>query len=415
MKKICLCLVVAGCAAIASAAGMELEDPVLLPSYGGLDAYRPAVGYGKEVYLVVWQAGRVGKGDLVFCRVGADGKVLDAKPLVLCAAVDDQERPKAAFGGGVYLVVWQDIRNGKDYDVYAARVTAEGRVLDKDGFLVAGGKHNQSRPRVCFDGKNFFVAWEDLRNGKHYAVYGARITTDGKVLDKGGILLNASERFNRYMPAVASLGDGEILVVWCGTKYWVGAGKRAGYLFVRSGRVQGESVILEGIKDANGSIGGGGRGGTPVSACAGKEGYLVLWRNHRPAGRAGGGWRSNCALFIDRKKGWKKGETLNLTGKPHVTMDPEAAWDGKGFICAWTEQRWAKRNYWLYECVVVARVDARGRPLGGGVTVAGRKGAPANRVGIASDGKGKALVVYEQHPAAADTPIKVGCRVVVVR
>lgn len=389
----------------------KLAAEKLLPSYKGKDAYRPGAGFGKDVFLVVWQADRMQKGDLVACRINEKGESLEAEPFVVSGAPDDQERPRVAFGKGVFLVVWQDLRNGKDYDVYAARVSPEGKVLEPKGLLIAGGKFNQSRPRLTFDGENFVVVWEDLRNGKNYKVFGARVSPAGKILDEGGSLLAEAKGMHRYMPAAASFGDGRTLVVWCGTKFWVGRGTRAGSLFVRDGKVEKRNGSLEGIKDRNGSIGGGGRGGTPVDLAAGKDGFLVLWRNHRPVGRTGGGGRSNCALFMDKNGVWEKGKTLNLTGRTHVAMDPAAAWDGAGFVAAWTEQPSVRRSYGVYEKVVAARTDSKGKPLSGTLAVSGTFKAPANRVAVASTGAGTTLIVYEKHPETAKVPIKIGFRI----
>src|SRR5690606_6538615 len=118
----------------------------------------PHAAHGKNAFLVVWQSGRTAPGDLtqglkfhgdiVGIRVGKNGKPLDAKPLVICQAADLQQEPRVAYGNGVFLVIWQDLRNGKDWDVYAARVSDDGKVLDPDGILISGGAHNQALPRV---------------------------------------------------------------------------------------------------------------------------------------------------------------------------------------------------------------------------------------------------------------------------
>jgi hypothetical protein len=411
-----------GCACGAKG-GEFLTPESLLPvagEKGDLDAHRPGAAFGKDVFLVVWQVGMMQGTDLVGCRVDKGGKAIDAKPFVVSSAKDGQERPRLAFGKDVFLAVWQDIRNEKDYDTYATRISPEGKVLDPDGILIAGGDGNQSRPRVIFDGTSFLVAWEDRRDGKCYEIYGARVSPEGKVLDAGGVKLvglkDDKERsgFDRSMPALASSGDGRTLLVWHGTKYWVGSGTGAGSVFVKDGKVEKDNGDLQGIQDRNGGIGGGGRGGSPISACAGKEGYLVLWRNHRPVGRGGGGDGSNCALFIDKDGKWNKGESLSLSGKPHVAMDPEAAWDGSGFVAAWGEQPGAKGKG-VWDVVGAARTDGRGQPAGGAIAVAGSMESPAARPCVASDGAGVSLIAYEKHPATADVPVKIGFRVLTAR
>jgi hypothetical protein len=44
-------------------------------------------------------------------------------------APNDQKSPATAFDGGNFLVVWEDCRN-ETSDIYAARVTPQGIVLD---------------------------------------------------------------------------------------------------------------------------------------------------------------------------------------------------------------------------------------------------------------------------------------------
>ena len=66
------------------------------------------------------------------------GRVLDPDGIEVAPAPEGfQELPRAAFGGGVYLVVWQDFRNGKDLDVLAMRIAPEGRRLDPGPISIA--------------------------------------------------------------------------------------------------------------------------------------------------------------------------------------------------------------------------------------------------------------------------------------
>jgi len=89
--------------------------------------------------------------------------------------------------------VWQDLRNGKDYDTYAARVTSDGKVLDPEGIAVAVAKDNQCQPVVCWDGTAFQVAWRGfaITRGDAYDIWGGRVSTDG------GIAHHTAVRFER--------------------------------------------------------------------------------------------------------------------------------------------------------------------------------------------------------------------------
>ena len=135
-----LASVVFAAPALAATVGMEMVLPASPQS-----AHWPSVAYGDGKYLVVWHSGVSGLGEgshIYACRLDETGRVLDPRPFVVCKAPQWQERPRVAWGKGSWLVVWGDLRNGKDYDVYGARVSADGKVLDLDGILIATGEHN---------------------------------------------------------------------------------------------------------------------------------------------------------------------------------------------------------------------------------------------------------------------------------
>lgn len=181
---------------------------------------------GVNCWLVVWREGDLSEQETdIWCaRVGADGKALDPEGIQLTRAKGVQDRPVIASDGKGFLVAWSDFRNGKDWDVYAARVSGDGKVLDPDGFLVAGGKHNQCYPTVAFAGENYIVVWqawiEDVFESRgtrnkfgSYGLRGTRINLEGSVLDREGkILADATAT----APSIASDGDRVVQLVWIG-------------------------------------------------------------------------------------------------------------------------------------------------------------------------------------------------------
>lgn len=182
---------------------------------------------GARSWLVVWREGYVNQEetDVWAGRVSAEGKALDPAGLRLTKAKDRQERARAASDGTGWLVVWQDFRNGKDYDVFAARVSGEGEVLDEDGFLVAGGAHNQCFPDVAFSGGQYVVVWQafvgeppdgtekdGVRSG--YRIFGTTVSSAGKVAAPGGAsLVNRNDMRLLMRPAVAAV-NGRVLVAF---------------------------------------------------------------------------------------------------------------------------------------------------------------------------------------------------------
>ncbi len=409
----------------------EPAAELLLPLEKKRDAYTPAAAFGKSAFLVVWQSGLLapGKlregpkynGDIVGCRVDRTGKALDSAPFVICAAPDAQELPRAAWGKDCFLVVWQDIRNDKDWDVYAARVSGSGKVLDPDGFLVSGGKHNQAKPRVCWDGKSFFVVWQDLRSGKAYATYGARVSDKGKVLDPDGVLIEETS----VEPAVASAGNGRSLVIVVSLKGCPGPSCDDFPLgaFMTGGKIEKRLVVnyVRGkgpTKPAPSEL----WGQSPVAMAAGKNSFLMSWKTFSPFGR---GWP---AARRSVHGGAADGAVLDAAGSPTTGLklkgyhkdlrlvDPDVSWDGSAYVVAWHETLpGQEQSGYDYDRVYAARVSVKGKELGATMNLAGTLKAPAREACVASDGAGVTLIGYEKCPETADVPVTIGFRMLTAR
>lgn len=394
----------------------DLAPEELLPVHADKDAYLPAAAFGKDGFLVAWQAGRiaegnlatgkgepVGIGDIVACRVDKSGKALDAKPFVVSGAADLQEKPRLAFGGDVFLVVWQDMRNGKDYDVYAARVSPDGKTLDPDGVLVCGGVRNQAMPDVVYDGGNFLVVWQDFRSGK-YAIHGARVDKSGKVLDPDGVVLGDSGKkdFHRITPAASSLGDGRSVVFWVANSMTPGAGEPSRGCFVKDGKLE-KQFDFKGHHYAAPV--------NPIALAVGPRGFVLAWRNNAAVGRGTPSRNANAAFFSpegEKEASDEKGTkgAFRIGGN---IADPSAAWDGERFVVAWHSAKGEKKSF-PSDAVSATTISVDGQPSDKVLDVAGTKESPACGAAVASDRSGLTMIAYERHPASGDVPIKVGVR-----
>ncbi len=65
----------------------------------------------------------------------------------------------AASDGSGHLVVWSDARRTVDYspDVYAARISPSGELLDPEGFVITPTTANDTRPQVAWNGSSYWV------------------------------------------------------------------------------------------------------------------------------------------------------------------------------------------------------------------------------------------------------------------
>jgi len=375
----------------------SLSPETLLPGHQATDAYAPVAAFGNGCYLVIWQAAQNEGADIVGLRLDENGRPLDAKPFLISDAKDCQERPRVAFGGGHFLVVWQDLRNGKDYDVYAARVTPEGKVLDPEGIAVSAEKHNQAKAAVCFDGKDFNLLWCDLRDGKTYQVWGTRVGTDGRVKGPAAVVL--ASRYTTQAPGLGAIPSGGVIAAanQRGAKLWA----------MRDGKRIAEPVDL--------ACGGSAKGRfwwEPVFASDGKK-LLAVFDGYRQWSRGGSNWYADAVLLDPARAvagGGKITEGINFTEGDRACMrNPAAAWDGEAYVVAW-DIVVRDRNKYPYNAVFMRRLARDGKILGERQTVAGERGSGTHHPASASNGRGTTLIAYERHPKTGDVPIKIAFR-----
>ena len=122
-------------------------------------------------------------------RFDAAGTSLDPAGAPLRLVPDTQDAPAVAWGGGCYLAAWESNR-GTPYlkQIWARRFDAAGQPLDAP-FLVAGAAATQESPSVASDGANFLVAWSE-RGAAPTAVRAARVSAQGMVLDPAGLAVS---------------------------------------------------------------------------------------------------------------------------------------------------------------------------------------------------------------------------------
>jgi hypothetical protein len=194
-----------------SQSGQVLDTSGIVIFSNPSPAFGPSVAFGSTNYLVVWSF----NGNIRGFRVNHDGVVLDSIPIVVSAALRAQVSPKITFDGTNYFVIWEDFRNDPTSwysDIYGARVSQEGIVLDPSGISIGATAHGQMNPSLAFGDTMILVTWLDNRLGLDWDIYGARVSLDGNVLDPSGIPITASP-VNEDNPAV-SFDDTDFIVVW---------------------------------------------------------------------------------------------------------------------------------------------------------------------------------------------------------
>ena len=390
----------------ASAAGpieVSEEFPLLGSGTDGGIQGQPHAAWGGGTYLAVWREGWHGKGGgarILAARVSPGGRVADARGIEVAPHSDRvQERPRAAFCGGVFLVVWQELVNGKDYDVLAARVTHDGRVLDAPPIRIAGGPHNQVLPEVASDGKTFLVVWQAVQGEETaYRGFAAVVDADGKV-----------------GPPVETGAAPQPKIAWNGRAYLAAYGMHSV-----------ESVILgsDGRRLVPGPRGTETIRSTKPAAFSltglPGRGWLVIGHRAPPDPWGWGGPGAMRAALLDNEGRLENGDAVKepagnwqrLPGwldvgrekKPGATWPwgvSACAWTGKYVLAVWPRHHLGGEKFTnLENCdLLAARLDGYRSLDEAGIPLAAGPG-DETRPALASDGAGRLLCIYENHDRA---------------
>jgi len=167
------------------------------------------VSFGVENFFIVIDAG----ADIRALMVDTTGVLIDTNYVQISVKSKSEENPAVAFDGSNYLVVWQEKDSLDNYDIYGARVTSSGEVLDTNGMPISTSAENQINPKVTFNGKNYLVVWQDYRNGNDFDIYGAEVSTEGGVIRSFSISMQEGDQIQ---PALSRGSDNQILVVYSG-------------------------------------------------------------------------------------------------------------------------------------------------------------------------------------------------------
>ncbi len=151
----------------------------------------PDATYCGGNFIVAWSeyAGTYIKA----ARISPDGRVLDPEGVLVRDGVSSARDVSIACENDHALLVWVDRYVGNDssgYDIKGRFIDGETGVMSAPSFYITSEVNTQGYPSVAFDGTNYVVLWLDYRNHAYWQIYGARVSPDGEVLDPGGFLFN---------------------------------------------------------------------------------------------------------------------------------------------------------------------------------------------------------------------------------
>ena len=384
----------------APAAALTAGEPVALPAQA-FEQQAPAVAFGDGVYLVVWQSEDGPRADVHGARISAAGELLDEVPLAIATAPERQKRPRVAFAGGVFLVVWEDLRSGADYDVYGCRVRPDGTVLDREGLALAGGPRNQAQPDVA-GGPDRFVVVHQHSIEKGYVAEATSVGFDGAVLRPrqplypeptgGGIVFG-----NQVRVAHAA---GLYLVSFNGG--W--ERNLNGTAKIAAQRLSADGVPLDPLPF---DVSRPAQRIFAPNVAPGPSGWLVAWQDLRERGESGfPGAASRVSaegVVLDANP-----DQLTFGTGGRKTYQTTVAFDGTRWVAAFLEPVTDRREARTYWNLVLRTIGLDGDDAGEDTLVMEDGGDPS----LASAGAGASLLVYTRMAQATGERMRVEARLV---
>lgn len=323
-------------AARVSSTATVLDPNGILVSYSANDQARPAIAFDGSNYLVVWEdyRSRV-QPDVYGARVSPEGHVLDGSGFVISNEPVDEGNLAVHWGGESFLVVWSQRRSETNYefDVYGARVTSDGVVLDPGGIPISTATYDQRFPDVAWNGTHFLVAWMDVRRAQGWDIYAARVSPSGEVLDPDGLAVATSSE-TQELPAISSDGR-DFLIVFHGFTHPYEASAT-----VRSVRVTTEGHVApeKVVGDAYSSYGQDGPPTAPSIVWNGTT-YFVAWTEITPERSV-----DIHAARVDPDGTAIDTEPIGVSENGGGQRQPVVGWNGVNHIVVWVDSRFRDPN-----------------------------------------------------------------------
>ncbi len=203
---LCLSLQLAACFVWARAPGIQVEMTSLIhstvPATEG-EIREITAASGNRRSLLVWQTsghyfvGPVSR--LKAALIAEDGSTIK-ELLVACKDEIVREKPAVAYSAGRFLLVWQQISENQDWDIFSTIIEENGHVDHPCGSPIADGAPNQALPTVAAAADGFVVLWQEAGSGKHYRLRAAKVDIKGIPRALGDLTYSKSieEPLTRY-------------------------------------------------------------------------------------------------------------------------------------------------------------------------------------------------------------------------
>lgn len=131
----------------------------------------PDIAWDGTNYLVVYQRPIASQEWDIYGRRVSSAGALVGDEFAINTAARDQTIPRVIYepGSGKYLIVW--VSEQSMPAIYAQRINLNG-TLSGAPFLLADASYHQIFPSMAYGNPNELIVWADLRNGTDFDIYG---------------------------------------------------------------------------------------------------------------------------------------------------------------------------------------------------------------------------------------------------
>ena len=332
-----------------SAAGVPTpERPI---SLGAPRQSRPRMAFGGDVFMTVFQREIAGKAQIFAQRLNSTGKAIDAEPMQVSAGPNQTNvNPSIAFNGSNFLVVWSrsetDQHGNIIRKVFGRMISPSGAPLNAPFYVMDG-----VTPDVAALGSTFLTVAIQPIGSQIRNVACVRVNAEGTVLDAPANVLAGN--FN-FAPRVAAFAN-RWLIVWeyhsrhDSSSSWI-----RGSFVEPSGAPQPSFQVATNDTTAGAST---NYDDTPHLAVAGNS-ALIVWSDHDFNQNDIKGRR---ILADGTLLGSNYGFTIsNAAGSQYF---PAVAWDGRQYFVTWLDHRNEQYPEQPRGDIYAARVGPKGAVL----------------------------------------------------
>ncbi len=437
-----VCLLLVSAAFPIQAAWIDNGVPVCAASNNQENQVTASDGVGGM--FVAWVDSRAADKDIYAQHIDASGAALwTPYGIPVCTEIGNQiDCVIVSDGVGGAIIVWEDLRNGTDFQLFAQRVSSSGLIQwGPDGILLSTTAVAANRAGIVTDGANgAIIAWEEW-SGVSWDIYAQRVGPSGDLLWGVSGTPVCSNSSPQYFPRIAVDEAGGAVICW--------REERAGNLDIYAQRVNAAGNVLwtvDGVpacqqvnSQQNADIASDGSGGaivvwedvrnssddiyaqriyytgaaawtldgipvagslnsmrTPMVMSDGGGGAFIVWREHLPSEYDMHAQRVDAAGAL----------LWTSSGVPVVTAFgyqyyPAVVSDGyDGILVSWMDFRGAA--YDIYSQRISAAGDIIWAVDGIPVCTADRD---QNFPSMVSDGAGGALIAWKDSRSAVDSDI----------